>query len=462
MNEIRIRSQRLSQAKVHFIGIGGIGMCGLAELLHNMGAKVSGSDLTENTQTLYLQNLGIQVFSGHRPEHIGNAEVVVYSSAVTMQNPEYREARQRGIPLIPRAEALAEVMRLKRGIAIAGTHGKTTTTSMTASVFIGAQLDPTIVVGGRLDVIKSTAQLGQGEWLIAEADESDGSFNRLSPEIVIVTNIDNDHLDHYRDFGNLKSAFADFASRVPFFGLAIVCGDDPVIREVYGDFPKRIVYYGFEKNNDFVLEGGNGIYQVSSGSTLLGEMRVPLPGRHNALNALAAVVAGLTAGIEFEICAQGIGEFRGVDRRFQKIGEAQEILFFDDYGHHPTEVKAVLSAFKEKFPQQRLVVLFQPHRHSRTQLCWTQFFDCFEVADRLLMLDIYGAGESSIEGVSAQKLVDQLHHPQASYINAQNEDAFKKVADFLRSGDVFVTLGAGDVWKWGRRLLRHFQEVPGE
>ncbi|MCB0361600.1 MAG: UDP-N-acetylmuramate--L-alanine ligase [Bdellovibrionales bacterium] len=460
MNKIRIRSQKLNTSKVHFIGVGGIGMCGLAELLHNMGAQVSGSDMAENDQLGRLREMGIKVFVGHKPEQVGDAEVIVYSSAVKAHNAEYREARARGIPLIPRAEALAEVMRLKRGIAIAGTHGKTTTTSMTASVFLAANVDPTIVVGGRLDVIKSTAQLGQGDWLIAEADESDGSFNRLSPEIAIITNIDNDHLDHYQDFTNLKNAFYDFASRVPFFGSVILCGDDPKIREVFADFPKRILFYGFDQDNDFVLEGEKGHYGVRAGDQNLGVLDVPTPGRHNALNALAAVLAGLAAGIEFEKCAQGIREFQGVDRRFQNLGSARAVDFYDDYGHHPTEVLAVLSAFKERFPKRRLVVLFQPHRYSRTQLCWEQFLTCFNDADILFVADIYAAGELPIEAVDSRLLVQQMEHPQVEYIDITQSTDLKKMEDSLREGDLFLTLGAGSIWKIGSQIFSDWKGAP--
>lgn len=454
MNEIRIRSQKLTNAKVHFIGVGGIGMCGLAELLHNMGAQVSGSDSAENNQTIRLREMGVLVFIGQRPEQVGDAEVVVYSGAIKSHNPEYREARRKGIPLIPRAEALAEMMRLKRGIAIAGTHGKTTTTSMTASVFLAGEVDPTIVVGGRLDVIKSTAQLGQGEFLIAEADESDGSFNRLSPEIVIITNIDNDHLDYYKDFGSLKNAFFDFASRVPFFGSVILCGDDPKIREVFSDFPKRTLHYGFNLENDFVLEGENGEYVVKTSGAVLGKLSVPMPGRHNALNALAAVLAGLAAGLDFEVCAKGISGFQGVDRRFQKMGECKSISFYDDYGHHPTEVRAVLSAFKEKFPERRIVVLFQPHRYSRTQLCWEQFLLCFRDADALFLADIYAAGEAPIEGITSHLLAQQIETTNVRCLDITSADSQREVLGFLKPGDVFVTLGAGDVWKFGEKVRK--------
>ncbi|MCC7404390.1 MAG: UDP-N-acetylmuramate--L-alanine ligase [Bdellovibrionales bacterium] len=449
MNKLKTQQKKLTNAKVHFIGIGGIGMCGLAELLHNMGARVTGSDMQENAQIQRLREMGVQIFIGHAADQIGDAEVVVYSSAVKAHNEEYREARRRGVPLIPRAEALAEVMRLKRGVAVAGTHGKTTTTSMTASIFLHAKLDPTIVVGGRLDVIKSTAQLGHGEWLIAEADESDGSFNRLSPEIVIITNIDNDHLDYYKDFENLKNAFYDFASRVPFYGSVILCGDDSKIREVFADFPKRTLYYGFNADNDYVLEGARGQYRVRSQDGVLGELVVPLPGRHNALNALAAVLTGMAAGLEFDAAVDGVRQFRGVDRRFQKRGEAGGIFFYDDYGHHPTEVSAVLAAFKEGFPDRRLVVLFQPHRYSRTQLCWEQFLSCFKDANLLFVTDIYPAGEPVIQGIESPLLVEQMHHPSAKFISGETPEGLRQIQSQLQPQDVLVSLGAGSVWKMG-------------
>jgi len=458
MNKFKNQMRALTHAKIHFIGIGGIGMCGLAELLYNLGAKVTGSDIQENDQLLRLRKLGIPIFIGHQREQIGKAEVVVYSSAIQPHNEEYREARRQGVPLIPRAEALAELMQLKRGIAVAGTHGKTTTTSMMASILLNAKVDPTIVVGGRLDIIKSTAQLGKGEWMLVEADESDGSFNRLSPEIVIVTNIDNDHLDYYKDFENLKSAFYDFASRVPFYGCVILCGDDPKIREVFIDFPKRALFYGFEKGNDFILKGESSQYQVSTKKEVLGDLKIPIPGKHNALNALAAIVAGITVGLDYKTCAEGIAHLQGVDRRFQSKGECRGIHFFDDYGHHPTEVRAVLSAFKDGFPSNRLVVLFQPHRYSRTQLCWEQFLGSFSDADQLFVSDIYSAGETPIQGISSERLVQQMDHPQVSYINIETQEGHQLIAHSLKRGDVFVTLGAGNVWKIGESIKKIFKE----
>lgn len=448
---------RLAQAKVHFIGIGGIGMCGLAELLRNMGGRVSGSDLAENVQTNRLRSLGIEVHIGHDSSHVQGAEVVVYSSAVKQDNPEFREARRLKIPLIPRAEALAEIMRLKRGIAIGGSHGKTTTTSLTASVFLHVKAQPTIVVGGRLDLIKSTALLGQGDWLIAEADESDGSFLRLSPEIVVVTNIDNDHLDYYGTLEQLQKAFYDFAMRIPFYGLAIVCGDDSFVRETFKNFGKRILTYGFNPENDLRLEGEKGVYRLWREGNSLGEFRLQISGRHNALNAAAAIIAGMEAGFPFSACAEGIAAFAGVDRRFQFKGKSSGIDVYDDYGHHPTEVTAVLLAFREKFPGRRIVTVFQPHRYSRTLFCWDQFATCFVESDCLFVCDIYPAGEDPIANIHSERLVLEIQKKNTKTAKikylANSVDRLKEIKGELKSGDVLVTLGAGDVYKIGMQFL---------
>lgn len=456
---------KLQLAKFHFVGVGGIGMCGLAELLHNMGATVSGSDLSENANTLRLKKIGVTVYQGHSEKNVGDADVVVYSSAVSFENPELVHARLKKIPLIPRAEALAEIMRLKRGIAVAGTHGKTTTTSMVASIFYHSEQNPTIFIGGRFDLIDSTARWGAGEWLIAEADESDGSFHKLSPEIAIITNIDSDHLDHFKSFQNLQQSFYDFALRVPFYGLTIVCGDDPLVRQIFENFPKRILFYGFDAKNDIVLVGEKGNYQFfqkeiffkshqkqSEHGYLLGQLKLQLPGRHNALNATAAALVGLNAGLTPQQVEKGIAEYQGVDRRFQHKGDCKQITVYDDYGHHPTEILAALEAFKEKFPQRRLVVYFQPHRYSRTQNCWNEFLSCFRLADVLFMTDIYAAGEKPIPGVTAEKLLQGISHAR-SYHLAKSDPMAEKILAELKSGDVFLTLGAGDGWKLGLEIL---------
>lgn len=449
---------KLKSAKFHFVGVGGIGMCGLAELLHNIGAKVSGSDQQENANTERLKELGVKVFKGHASSNVGDADVVVYSSAIQYGNPEISEARARQIPLIPRAEALAEIMRLKRGIAVAGTHGKTTTTSLTSAIFLEANLSPTIVIGGRFELIKSTAILGSGEWLVAEADESDGSFNKLSPEIAIITNVDSDHLDHYKTFENLQKAFHDFALKVPFYGKVIACGDDPIVRQIFENFPKRILFYGFEEKNDLVLTGENGQYSLYRSDRLMGtkhlvgKFELNVPGRHNALNSVAGICAGMAAGIPFETCAKGLKRFDGVDRRFHFKGEKRGIRIYDDYGHHPTEVRAVLQAFREKYPKQRLVVYFQPHRYSRTEHCWHDFTTAFTLADEVLMTDIYPAGEAPIPGVTSEKLVQEMKHEHAQHF-VRDEKSAQKLLGMLKEGDVFVTLGAGDGWKLGMEVL---------
>ena len=454
---------KLEHAKFHFIGIGGIGMCGLAELLHNIGAVVTGSDAGENANTERLKSLGIKVFKGHAAENLVAADVVVYSSAIPFTNPEIKEARAREIPLIPRAEALAEIMRIRRGIAVAGTHGKTTTTSLISSIFLEANQDPTIVVGGRFERIKSTALLGKGEWLIAEADESDGSFNKLSPEIAVITNIDSDHMDHYKTFENLKRAFFDFSHRVPFYGMVIACGDDPVVRQVFENYNKRILFYGFDQINDFVIAGQNGKYTVKRKDPLthklnhLGEFHLQMPGIHTALNATAAIAVSMAAGIDFDTCAIGLNKFEGVDRRFQFKGEAAGIKIYDDYGHHPTEVRATLQAFREKFPSNRLVVYFQPHRFSRTQHCWQDFKSCFSQCDVLFLADIYPAGEMPIAGINSENLLKEMNQPQFVH-SVKSEKQIQDISESLKSGDIFITLGAGDGWKLGLDVFANISQ----
>ena len=452
---------KLENAKFHFIGIGGIGMCGLAELLHNIGAGVTGSDANENANTERLKLLGIKVYKGHEASQVGAADVVVYSSAVPFSNPEIIEARKRQIPLIPRAEALAEMMRLKRGIAVAGTHGKTTTTSLTASIFLEAGLNPTIVVGGRFEKIKSTAFLGNGEWLIAEADESDGSFNKLSPEIAIITNIDSDHMDHFKTFDNLKKAFLEFAQRIPFYGVMIVCGDDPIVRELFEHYSKRIIFYGFGEQNDYIIQGEKSHYKIIKNSDskkeVLGAFKLNIPGRHNALNAAASIAAGIASGIDFKTCAKGLENFEGVDRRFHFKGEGGGVHVYDDYGHHPTEVRAALQAFKEKFDAQRVVVYFQPHRYSRTESCWDDYKTCFQQADFLFLGDIYSAGERPIAGISSEKLIQEIKIQNKCFA-PKNEKFMENILSELKAGDVFLTLGAGDGWKLGMDILENLRK----
>ncbi len=474
----------LMGSRVHFIGIGGIGMCGLAELLHNMGSTVTGSDLTDNANVQRLREIGIGIKLGqkaanlHGLDNLPAVDVVVYSSAVKPDNVEYAEARRLKIPLIPRAESLAEIMRLKRGVAVGGSHGKTTTTSMIAAIFLEAKTEPTIVVGGRLDLIKSTAVLGSGDWMIAEADESDGSFSRLNPEIALVTNIDNDHLDHYGTFEHLKKAFYDFAGRVPFYGAAIVCWDDPIVRETFAPFGKRLVRYGFSMESDVRLEGEKGNYEVYLHGQRMGSIQLHVPGRHNALNAAAALATALEAGIDFKTAVRGLDRFRGVDRRFQHKGTVGQMDVFDDYGHHPTEIEAVLKAFRERYGDRRLIVAFQPHRFTRTKLCWEQFLTCFGLADRVYISDIYPAGEDPIAGVDAASMIAGILAQKSEFIPKEGitriecksgltpimyetavlladelKDLKEKKGPALRGGSALFTLGAGDIWKLSSEVL---------
>jgi UDP-N-acetylmuramate--alanine ligase len=443
---------RLTSHKIYFIGIGGVGMCGLAELLHNMGAKVWGSDLSENTNTERLRNLGVEIFIGHERGQMRDADVIVYSSAVSFDHVEMREATERKIPIIPRAEVLAEIMSLKRGIAIGGSHGKTTTTSLVASVFMQADLKPTIVVGGRLDIIKSTALLGLGAWLIAEADESDGSFLKLRPEISVITNIDNDHMDFYKSDLELETAFRNFALQVPFYGRVFACGDDLRLRRALTNFPKNVSYFGFNADNDFRVVGQNSKYTLMHQDRVLLDFEVALPGRHNALNATAAILVGKEAGVPLEIAAEAVKTFSGVGRRFQLKGEMGGIPVYDDYAHHPTEIKATLAAFKERFPNKRIVVAFQPHRYSRTHLCWNDFLTSFKDADVVLLNEIYAAGEKNTYSISGEKLFNEIVHNHKVFCKS-NVETVKNARAVLKANDVFVTFGAGDIWKVGMELL---------
>lgn len=445
---------KVLQSRFHFVGIGGVGMCGIAEILLRQGAFVSGSDLSQNSNTERLLRLGAKIFSTHEAQHVHGADVLVYSTAIAKENPELLEAQKMKIPMIHRAEALAEIMRLKRGIAIAGTHGKTTTTSMVSAIMIENEMHPTVFVGGRFDMIDSTAQLGSGEWFVAEADESDGSFHKLSPEIAVITNIDTDHLDHFRSFERVQESFVEFGLRVSFYGHLIVCGDDAATKELFKHYPKKISFYGFDAHNDFVVQGANGKYtllQTATGQQIPYDME--LPGKHNALNAAAAMICAHQTGIGFGKTAQALAKFRGADRRFQLKGDSpQGVTIYDDYGHHPTEIKAVLQAFREKFPDRRVVVYFQPHRYTRTRDCWIDFQTCFDDCDLLYMADIYAAGETPIADVDAEGLLKHINRKNKKYL-PMNEETASVLRAELQPGDVFVTLGAGNGWKIGESLL---------
>ncbi len=443
---------KISGSRFHFIGIGGAGMSGLAKIFKSIGASVSGSDLAESSSIQELRSLGISIHIGHKASYVDHADVAVYSSAIPKTNPEIQRAKSLKIPVIARAEVLAEIMRIKRGIGVAGTHGKTTTTSLIATLFIEASLDPSVVVGGRLEIIKSHARLGQGEWLIAETDESDGSFLLLNPEIAVITNIDKDHLEYYETFENLKKAFLEYARRIPYYGCVVACGDDPNIKEIFEHYDKRLLTYGFADTNDFVIKDKKRDYIVYSEGQELGSIKIPIPGQHNALNTLAAMVVGMECGLSFEQCAESLQRFQGVSRRFQKIGEYKGVQVFDDYGHHPSEIKAVLQACREEYPKQRIVVAFQPHRYTRTKECWDDFLTAFEEVDLLCVWDIYPALESPIEGIHAKKLTEAIVLKNKKYVGSGKEAADMLKAE-LKPNDIFVTLGAGDIFKVSRALV---------
>ena len=446
--------------KIHFVGIGGIGMSGIAEVLLNLGYKVSGSDLRRSEITDRLAGLGGEIFYGHARENIAGADVVVISSAVKEDNPEVLEAREYLIPVIPRAEMLAELMRMKYGIAIAGTHGKTTTTSMVATLLGYGGIDPTIVIGGRLNSIGSNARLGQGKFLVAEADESDGSFLKLSPTIAVVTNIDADHLDFYSGIEQIKDTFVEFINKVPFFGLSVLCLDNDNVADIIPRVKKRFITYGRSAQADFRaldvrLEGFSTSFAVQYRGERLGEITFGMPGAHNVLNALAAVAVAMELNVPFSVIQEGFREFGGVGRRFQVKGEVNGVMVVDDYGHHPAEIRATLAAAKGGW-DRRLVVAFQPHRYSRTKELFDEFVKAFHDADVLVLTDIYPAGEQPIEGVTSESLargIKQHGQKEVTHI-ADREAVADHLARIVKPGDIVLTLGAGNIWQTGEALLR--------
>ena len=455
--------------QIHFVGIGGIGMSGIAEVLLTLGYRVTGSDLKRSETVERLEQRGVRVFLGHDASHVEGAHVVVYSSAVARENPEVQGARQRGIPVIARAEMLAELMRLKYGIAIAGTHGKTTTTSMVAAALAAGGLDPTVVVGGRVHGLGTNARLGQGEFLVAEADESDGSFLKLSPTIAVVTTIDAEHLDHYADLEAIRAAFREFVNKVPFYGAAVLCLDQPNIQQLIPDVEKRVITYGLETGADLTarrleFEGMRSRFEVVLRSKPLGACELHVPGRHNVLNALAALAVGLDLEIPFPILEGALAGFRGVQRRFQIRGEAQGVLVVDDYGHHPAEIRATLAAAKAGF-DRRVISVFQPHRYSRTLHLRQEFLTAFYQADVLVVMDIYPAGETPIPGVHARDLAEGVAahgHREVHYLGSDRAAVVRFLKETVRPGDLVLTLGAGDVGHIGAELLAVLGEVREE
>ncbi|HEU4401032.1 MAG TPA: UDP-N-acetylmuramate--L-alanine ligase [Candidatus Polarisedimenticolia bacterium] len=446
--------------RIHFVGIGGIGMSGIAEVLINLGYEVSGSDLEEGATVQRLRGLGGRVTRGHAASNVGDCDVVVVSSAVRPDNPEVLEARRRQIPVIPRAEMLAELMRLKYGIAIAGSHGKTSTTSMVAQVLSGAGLDPTILIGGRLEVLGSNAKLGRGDLLVAEADESDGSFLRLTPTIAVVTNIDAEHLDHYGSLTSLQQAFVDFLNKVPFYGVGIVCLDEARIQEIVPRLSRRVVTYGFSAQADLSaaaieLKEFHAGFDVLLQGRKLGRVNLRVPGRHSVANALAAIAVGLDLEVPFATIASELGGFRGADRRFQLKGETGGVMVIDDYGHHPVEILATLAAAKKGWGR-RTVVVFQPHRYTRVQALLSEFARAFYDADVLAVTDIYPAGETPIQGVTAEavaRAIEEHGHKDVTLVRD-----LKEVPGWLKGrvleGDLVITWGAGSVYKAGDEFLR--------
>jgi len=452
---------------IHFIGIGGIGMSGIAELLVNLGYQVSGSDLKESSVTRRLEKLGAKVYLGHSPEQAEGADVVVYSSAVKENNPEIQYARERAIPVIPRAEMLAELMRLKYGVAIAGAHGKTTTTSMVASILTRGGLDPTVVIGGRLDIWGgSNAKLGEGDFLVAEADESDGSFLALSPTIVVVTNIDREHMDHYGDMDSLRDTFVQFMNKVPFYGACVICLDCEEIQGIVPRIRKRYLSYGLSSQADLratALRKTNygSEFEILYQSKSMGLIQVGMPGEHNVLNALAAVGVGLELGLDVDVIKEGLKDLGVLGRRFQIKGNEAGVTVMDDYGHHPTEIQATLNTARECWPDKRLVVVFQPHRYTRTKDLYDRFVKSFNQADVLVLTPIYPAGEDPLDGVDAQWLakgIKEHGHKDVTTVG-NNEAAVAELVRKVKKGDMVITLGAGDVYKVGERLLEILRDA---
>jgi UDP-N-acetylmuramate--alanine ligase len=447
---------------IHFVGIGGIGMSGIAELLYNLGYEVTGSDLRDSETTRRLKELGIKVHIGHKTENIDNAHVVVVSSAVSDDNPEVVEAKRRSIPVIPRAEMLAELARLKYGILVAGAHGKTTTTSLISTILAHGGLDPTVVIGGRLKATGSNARLGQGEFLVAEADESDGSFLRLSPTVAVVTNIDREHMDFFKTMDSLKMAFLSFMNKVPFYGVSIVCIENEHLRELLPSIQRRYITYGFTNEAELcatnIRKGYMSLsFEVIHKGRNIGNFELPMIGAHNVLNSLSAIGVALELQMDVSEIRGALKGFNGIQRRFEFKGEADGVKVFDDYGHHPSEIKATLRAAKEGIlmKQGRLFVVFQPHRYTRTKDLMDEFSSSFDDADSLVLMDIYSAGEIPIRGISSAVLFDRIKkrgHKNIVYMK-NREDAIGHIISNLQRGDILLTLGAGDVWKVGEEIL---------
>jgi len=435
-------------------------MSGIAEVLINQGYKVSGSDKARTPVTDHLEQLGAKIFFEHAPKNIGSSQVVVVSNAIGPNNAEVIRAKENMIPVIPRAEMLAELMRMKYGIAIAGTHGKTTTTSLVSTVLAGGGLDPTVVIGGRLKNIGSHAKLGQSEFLVAEADESDGSFLRLSPTIAVVTTLDEEHMEFYQTLENIKNTFLEFINKIPFYGSAILCLDDSNIQSLIPKVEKRYITYGLTSQADYTarnisIEGLKTYFTVYHHDKKLGRILSGALGQHNVLNTLAAVAVGMELDLDFKTVASSLTQFEGVQRRFEVVMQSDEMIMIDDYGHHPVEVKATLRTAKETWPDRRLIVIFQPHRYSRTKLLMKDFWSAFNHADHVLVMDIFPAGETPVDNVHSLDIVRGAHECGHKYVKhiKSSDELNKHLYRLLKPSDVLMTLGAGDVWKLGRDFL---------
>ncbi len=442
------------------VGIGGSGMSGIAEVLHNLGFTITGSDLKKSEVTERLEKLGIKIYYGHRPENINNAQILVISTAIPSDNPEVVAAKEKGIPVIRRAEMLAELMRIKYSVAVSGSHGKTTTTSMIGTVLERAGLDPTLVVGGRLRGLGTGAKIGQSEFLVAEADESDGSFLMLFPTLAVITNIDREHLDTYGDFENLKKAFIKFANSVPFYGAAIVNLDDPNNQDILPEIKKRLITYGLKRQaeinaREITLSSNGSKFKVFKNDEEITEVELKIPGIHNVKNALAAFAVGLEMDISPEVIRDALKEFRGVMRRMEIKGEVNGITFMDDYGHHPSEIDAVLETLG-KFWQGRIIVIFQPHRYTRTKLLYHEFGKVFHEADIVVITKLYPAGEKPIPGIDSSVIYEEVKKSghKGVYLIEDRDEVKNFVMNQLKPGDLVLTLGAGDVWKIGVDILK--------
>uniref|UniRef100_A0A7C4ENG2 UDP-N-acetylmuramate--L-alanine ligase n=1 Tax=Thermodesulfovibrio aggregans TaxID=86166 RepID=A0A7C4ENG2_9BACT len=447
--------------KIHFVGIGGIGMSGIAEVLKNMGYTVTGSDIRESETVRRLKNLGIKVFIGHSKDNINETDVVVFSSAVKSDNPELIKAKSLGIPVIPRAEMLSELCRLKYSILVAGAHGKTTTTSLIATVLNDAGFDPTVVVGGKLKSIDTNARLGQGEFLVAEADESDGSFLKLSPTIAVITNIDREHLDYFKKLRKIKIAFLEFANKIPFYGVSVLCRECKHIKDLLPHLNRRYFTYGFDETADFYAKkieysAPCVSFEAFYRGRKLGNFTITVPGKHNVLNALATIAVAKELSVPMDKVIESLKNFTGIGRRFEFKGEKRAIKFYDDYGHHPTEIKAVLKTAMWLKPE-RLCIIFQPHRYTRTRDLMEQFISVFKQIlrknDVLFLMDIYPASESPIEGVSGEVLYEKLKIAGVNVrFNPDKEKIKTEILKELKQGDIVFTIGAGDVYKIGEAV----------